>query len=77
MAARAGLGVALCDPVTALGVPIDGVSIRPLAAKINYAWGLFANDENPLKDRLNLVVEACVAESEHIVKKVMELGSTV
>jgi len=29
MAARAGLGVALCDPVTVLGVPIDGVSIGP------------------------------------------------
>ena len=75
MAARAGLGVALCDPVTALGVPIEGVSIRPLTVKINYAWGLFANDENPLKDRLNLVVESCIAESEHIVKRVMELRS--
>ena len=31
--------------------------------------------ENPLKDRLNLVVESCIAESEHIVKRVMELGS--
>ena len=74
MAARAGLGVALCDPVTALGVPVDGVSIRPLSAKISYAWGLFANDENPLKDRLNLLVEACVTESEQIVQRVMELG---
>ena len=70
MAARAGLGIALCDPVTALGVPVEGVSIRPLSAKIGYAWGLFANDENPLKDRLNLVVEACVAESEQIVQSV-------
>jgi DNA-binding transcriptional LysR family regulator len=73
MAARAGLGIALCDPVTALGVPVEGVSIRPLSAKIGYAWGLFANDENPLKDRLNLLVDACVAESEQIVKSVSEL----
>lgn len=73
MAARAGLGVALCDPVTALGVPIEGVSIRPLTAKISYAWGLFADDENPLRDRLNLVVEACVAESEQIIQGVEKL----
>ena len=73
MAARAGLGIALCDPVTALGVPVEGVSIRPLSAKIGYAWGLFANDENPLKDRLNLVIEACVAESEQIVQSVDSL----
>ncbi|WP_162009473.1 LysR family transcriptional regulator [Labrenzia sp. CE80] len=75
MAARAGLGVALCDPVTALGVPVEGVSIRPLSAKISYAWGLFAADENPLKDSLDLVVEACISESEQIVQKVTELGA--
>ncbi|WP_172670679.1 LysR family transcriptional regulator [Labrenzia sp. DG1229] len=73
MAARAGLGVALCDPVTALGVPVDGVSIRPLSAKISYAWGLFANDDNPLKDRLNLLVDACMVESERIVQNVNRL----
>jgi len=74
MAAKAGLGVALCDPVTAVGVPAEGVSIRPLSANIEYAWGLFANDENPLKDRLNLVVDACFSESERIVKRVAELS---
>ncbi|MEP3278130.1 MAG: LysR family transcriptional regulator [Stappiaceae bacterium] len=73
MAARAGLGVALCDPVTAWGVPVEGVSIRPLSSEIRYAWGLFANDENPLNYQPNLLVDACMAESEQIVQSVARL----
>lgn len=73
MAARSGLGLALCDPVTALGVPLEGVSLRPLRSKIGYAWGLFTNDCNPLKDRLQLVVEAFKAESGRIAQSVSDL----
>lgn len=73
MAARSGLGVALCDPVTALGVPIQGVSIRPLSVDIGYDWGLFANQTSELKDRIDLLVDACTAESDRIVKKVRDL----
>lgn len=42
MAARAGLGIAIIDPVTAFGIPVDGVSIRPLAVDLPYIWGLFS-----------------------------------
>lgn len=42
MAARAGLGIAIVDPVTAFGIPVEGVSIRPLEIKLPYIWGLFS-----------------------------------
>lgn len=73
MTARAGLGIALCDPVTALGVPIDGVSIRPLSVAISYDWGLFAKEDSHRKDQLSELVSACHDESALIVSKVKDL----
>ena len=39
-AVRAGLGVALLEPVTAYGVPIDGVTVRPIDADIPFFFGV-------------------------------------
>ncbi len=74
MAARAGLGIGICDPVTAYGVPISGVSIRPLAQPIPYSWGLFAADGKILGDQLKLVTEAFAMESQEIIRKVTSLS---
>lgn len=74
MAARAGLGIAICDPVTAHGVPVKGISIRPLEAPIKYDWGLFANDDNAMKDHLNLIIDAFTEESERIVRSIAKLS---
>ena len=76
MAARAGLGVAICDPVTALGVPVKGTSIRPLSVQIKYDWGLFAKDVTTARDHLDLVTDAFVSESEQIVQKVAALNGS-
>lgn len=73
MAARAGLGIALCDPITALGVPIEGVTIRPLSAEIGYDWGLFTKDNSSPKDPFSQLVAAFCAESEMIVEKIQGL----
>lgn len=76
MAARSGLGIAICDPVTALGVPIKGVSIRTLSKQIKYDWGLFANGENGVKDQLDLVTEAFAYESEQIEQRISDLDTS-
>lgn len=73
MSARAGLGIALCDPVTAIGIPIDGVSIHPLSQQITYDWGLFASDGITMSDQLSLLVDAFIAESDQIVSSVAKL----
>lgn len=70
MAARAGLGIALCDPVTAAGIPIEGLSMRPLETEISYDWALFARADSSLKDRYPQMVQACCDESALIVSRV-------
>lgn len=39
MSARAGLGIALVDPVTAYGIPVAGLTVRPIDATIPFVWG--------------------------------------
>ena len=39
-AVRAGLGLAVLEPVTALGLPVDGVVIRPLDIRISFLFGV-------------------------------------
>ena len=36
---RAGLGIAVVEPVTAYGVTVDGVVVRPLDVAIPFLWG--------------------------------------
>lgn len=73
MVARAGLGIALSDPVTAFGVPVEGLSIRPLEVEINYDWALFAREDAGLKDRYAQLIDACCEESDLVVSRVNTL----
>lgn len=64
MAARAGLGLGLVDPVTAYGIPVAGVTIRTLDTRIPYAWGLFSDSQRllspPLTDFIASFRDACI-----------------
>lgn len=40
MSARAGLGIAIVEPVIAYGMPVDGVAIRPLDVPISFFWAV-------------------------------------
>lgn len=40
--ARAGLGVAIIEPSTGYGMPMQGVTVRPLDIDIPYYWALIA-----------------------------------
>ncbi|MBN6151875.1 LysR family transcriptional regulator [Xanthomonas sp. AmX2] len=46
--ARAGLGIALVDPVSALGIPQDGVVVRPLEVDIPFFFGTITPYAHPL-----------------------------
>lgn len=65
MAARSGLGVALVDPVTAHGVPVEGTRVLPLETRIPYVWGLLSDADRALSRHLSSFVdafrEACMA----------------
>lgn len=58
MAARSGLGVAIVDPVTAYGIPVEGVKILPLDTKMPYVWELLSNADRILSRPLLTFVEA-------------------
>jgi DNA-binding transcriptional LysR family regulator len=48
MAARAGLGVAILEPVIAYGMPMSGVAIRPLDTRIAFFWCLLSAQGRPV-----------------------------
>lgn len=48
MAARAGLGVAIVEPVIAYGMPMPGVVIRPLDTHISFFWCLLSAQGRPI-----------------------------
>ena len=58
MAVRAGLGLAVIDPVTALGVPIEGVAIRPLSEPIPFVWAVIAPAAQPVTATVTALVAA-------------------
>ncbi|MFC0407009.1 LysR family transcriptional regulator [Roseomonas elaeocarpi] len=58
MAARTGLGVALIDPVTAVGVPVEGVMARPIDVTIPYFWGVATPAAHPPSPAAQAVITA-------------------
>ncbi|WP_207209827.1 LysR family transcriptional regulator [Tropicimonas sp. IMCC6043] len=58
MAARSGLGVALVDPVTAFGIPVEGVAVLPIDHPIPFAWGLLSPSDRVLNKTLSSFVES-------------------
>jgi DNA-binding transcriptional LysR family regulator len=57
LAVRAGLGLAVVEPVTAYGVPVQGVVVRPLDVAIPFLWGVVT----PLGQPLAPLVAALIA----------------
>jgi DNA-binding transcriptional LysR family regulator len=51
-AARAGLGVALIEPASAYGLPLEGVAVRPLDVAIPFLFGAIVPAARPLTPTL-------------------------
>lgn len=65
--ARAGLGIALVDPFTAMGVPVEGVVVRPIACNIPFFFGLISAFAHPLSD----VAQALITEIAHSARELL------
>lgn len=66
MAARAGLGIAILEPVVAYGMPLDGVAIRKLDVPISFFWGVvtpYGRPSTPLVEGLVAALEAVARET--------------
>ncbi|MFY1662971.1 LysR family transcriptional regulator [Pseudomonas sp. Pseu.R1] len=65
--AGAGLGIALIDPFTAKGVPVEGVVVRPISSHIPFFFGLISAFASPLSD----VALALIEEIAHAAKRLL------
>lgn len=65
--ARVGLGVALVDPFTAFGVPLQGVVVRPIESTIPFYFGLVSAHASPLSDVAKALVEALKTTSQSLL----------
>lgn len=64
--ARVGLGIALVDPFTAMGVPVQGVVVRPIACNIPFFFGLISAFASPLSDVASALIDE-IADSAKIL----------
>lgn len=64
---RAGLGVAILEPVTAWGMPLEGVAIRPLEEEIPYFFGVITPQGSQLSAQVQALVEALAQAAENLL----------
>ena len=58
MSARAGLGIAIVEPVIAHGMPVEGVVVRPLDIPLPFFWAVFSPYGRPMSALASGLVEA-------------------
>lgn len=57
-AVRAGLGVSVLEPITAYGVPMPGVAIRPIDLDIPFFFGVITPQSQPLTPACQAMADA-------------------
>lgn len=72
---RAGLAVGIVEPVTAFGVPLDGVVIRPLDIDIPFLWGVVTALARPLTPTVKALTEALDAAAADFVPRLRRHGA--
>jgi DNA-binding transcriptional LysR family regulator len=55
--ARQGLGIAIVEPLTATGLPVQGVRQIPLAFDIPFRWSLITAVGRPLPSSVEAIIE--------------------
>ncbi|EJM35078.1 LysR family transcriptional regulator [Pseudomonas sp. GM33] len=69
--ARVGLGVALVDPFTARGVPLEGVVVRPIACNIPFFFGLISAFASPLSDVARALIGEIAASAKLLLPQMI------
>ncbi len=63
---RAGLGVAVLEPLTAHGAPLEGVQVRPLDTDIPFYFGVITPRSRPLTAAVQAVADALLASATEL-----------
>jgi DNA-binding transcriptional LysR family regulator len=64
---RAGLGVAILEPVTGWGMPLAGVAIRPIQEDIPYFFGVITPQGRQISSAAQALVEALADAAAHLL----------
>ncbi len=64
---RAGLGVALLEPVSVLGAPLDGVVVRPLDIDIPFFFGVITPQSQTVAPALQALDAAVLAVAQDLL----------
>ncbi|MFC4730258.1 LysR family transcriptional regulator [Salipiger abyssi] len=64
--AAAGLGIALVDCVSALGIAIEGVRVVPLEIEIPYEWGIFRRSGTSVPELEGRLIDSFRVVSERL-----------
>lgn len=67
MAARAGLGVALVEPITALGMPIEGLVVKKLAVDIPFYFGVVTPFGRPVEGVTRALIDGVESAARSIL----------
>jgi DNA-binding transcriptional LysR family regulator len=63
---RAGLGVAVLEPLTALGAPAEGVVVRPLDLPIPFDFGVVVPAGRPISAPVQALADALLAAAQAV-----------
>ncbi|ESS48065.1 transcription regulator protein [Ralstonia solanacearum SD54] len=64
---RAGLGVALLEPVTAYGVPIEGVTVRPIDVSIPFFFGVITPEARRPSPAVTALIDALSRAAQRLL----------
>ena len=70
---RAGLGVAILEPVTAWGMPLEGVTIVPLEEDIPYFFGVITPQGRQLSVAVQSLINALETAAEQLLSSFQRL----
>jgi len=63
---RAGLGVAVLEPLTACGMPLQGVTVRPLDTDIPFFFGVITLQSRQLSAQVRAVADALLEAASQL-----------
>jgi DNA-binding transcriptional LysR family regulator len=67
-----GAGVAIIEPVTAYGVALKGVEIRPLDVDIPFLWGVFSAVSRPLPETARAFIQQFIETTDSAIPGLVE-----
>ncbi len=66
-AVRAGLGVSVLEPVTAWGLPLHGVAVRPLDTEIPFLFGVVTQQATPCTPAMDALCQTLTEVAQRLL----------